>query len=268
MPFANLPDNLKMYYEDDCYADPWRTPETVVLHHGNAKNSALWYEWVPLLSRHYRVIRVDARGFGKSTVPEPGYNWSLSGFGNDLLELLDTLNLEKVHFVGETIGGTIGLQFAYEHAERLTSLTTCTSPYKFTGVPTYLEYHKLVKEEGVSSWIAKTANNRLEPGKSNPEHLSWYSDQMSQTSQHVVVETLAYLSTVDLTDVLPLIPTPTLVMVGKESAMNTLDRGKVMADLLNDGRLAEITGGSGYIQHSDPAACVAVWREFLGNLSH
>ena len=268
MPFANLPDNLKMYYEDDCYADPWRTPETVVLHHGNAKNSALWYEWVPLLSRHYRVIRVDARGFGKSTVPEPGYNWSLSGFGNDLLALLDTLDLEKVHFVGETIGGTIGLQFAYEHSERLTSLTTCTSPYKFTGVPTYLEYHKLVKEEGVSSWIAKTANNRLEPGKSNPEHLSWYSDQMSQTSQHVVVETLAYLSTVDLTDVLPLIPTPTLVMVGKESAMNTLDRGKVMADLLNDGRLAEITGGSGYIQHSDPAACVAVWREFLGNLSH
>ena len=268
MPFANLPDNLKMYYEDDCYADPWRTPETVVLHHGNAKNSALWYEWVPLLSRHYRVIRVDARGFGKSTVPEPGYHWSLSGFGNDLLALLDMLNLEKVHFVGETIGGTIGLQFAYEHSERLTSLTTCTSPYKFTGVPTYLEYHKLVKEEGVSSWIAKTANNRLEPGKSNPEHLSWYSDQMSQTSQHVVVETLAYLSTVDLTDVLPLIPTPTLVMVGKESAMNTLDRGKVMADLLNDGRLAEITGGSGYIQHSDPAACVAVWREFLGNLSH
>ena len=268
MPFANLPDNLKMYYEDDCYADPWRTPETVVLHHGNAKNSALWYAWVPLLSRHYRVIRVDARGFGKSTVPEPGYNWSLSGFCNDLLALLDTLNLEKVHFVGETIGGTIGLQFAYEHSERLTSLTTCTSPYKFTGVPTYLEYHKLVKEEGVSSWITKTANNRLEPGKSNPEHLSWYSDQMSQTSQHVVVETLAYLSTVDLTDVLPLIPTPTLVMVGKESAMNTLDRGKVMADLLNDGRLAEITGGSGYIQHSDPAACVAVWREFLGNLSH
>ena len=43
MPFANLPDNLQMYYEDDCYADPWRTPETVVLHHGNAKNSALWY---------------------------------------------------------------------------------------------------------------------------------------------------------------------------------------------------------------------------------
>ena len=57
-------------------------------------------------------------------------------------------------------------------------------------------------------------------------------------------------------------------MVGKESAMNTIDRGKVMAELLNNGRLAEIAGGSGYIQHSDPAACVSVWREFLGNLSH
>ena len=112
MPTVNLPDNLEMYYDDDDYTDPWRTPETVVLHHGNAKNGRLWYAWVPLLARQYRVARLDARGFGRSTVPPEGYDWSLSGFAGDLLGLLDHLELDKVHLIGETVGGTVALQFA------------------------------------------------------------------------------------------------------------------------------------------------------------
>ncbi|GIT14210.1 MAG: hypothetical protein CM1200mP35_10300 [Chloroflexota bacterium] len=88
MPTITLDPTLDMYYEDDDYTNPWRTPETIVLHHGNAKSSRLWYEWVPLLSNQYRIIRVDARGFGRSTVPEPGYDWSLANFSNDIESLL------------------------------------------------------------------------------------------------------------------------------------------------------------------------------------
>ena len=36
MPTVKLDETLEMYYEDDNFTDPWRTPETVVLHHGNA----------------------------------------------------------------------------------------------------------------------------------------------------------------------------------------------------------------------------------------
>jgi pimeloyl-ACP methyl ester carboxylesterase len=268
MPIAKLAGNLEMYYEDDDYTDPWRTPETVVLHHGNAKNSKLWYAWVPLLARQYRVIRLDARGFGRSTVPPPGYDWSLSGFGADLLNLLEYLNIDKVHLVGETIGGTIALQFAYEHPERLHTVTACTSPYKFVGVPSYQEYYNLVKDEGVESWVRQTADRRLEPGHSDPAHHQWYAQQMMQTSQQVVMETLAYLSTQDLTPILPQIQTPALVLVGQNSSMNTADRALSMAQLLPHGRLVEIPGGTGYIQHSAPEQCVAAWREFVGRLSH
>ena len=58
MPRVTLDQTLEMYYEDDDYTDPWREPEAVVLHHGNAKNSFLWYAWVPLLARQYRVVRL------------------------------------------------------------------------------------------------------------------------------------------------------------------------------------------------------------------
>ena len=84
---------------------------------------------------------------------------------------------------------------------------------------------------------------------------------MSQTSQRVVLETLAYLSTVDLTPVLPQITTPALVMVGELSAMNTPDRAQRMVDLLPHGTLVQVPGASGYVQHSAPRQCVALWKD-------
>ena len=267
MPTAKLDESLEMYYEDDDYTDPWRDPETVVLHHGNAKSSRLWYAWVPLLARQYRVVRLDARGFGRSSLPPEGYDWSLSNFSTDLLRLLDKLGLEKIHLVGETVGGTISLQFAHEHPDRLHSLTVCTSPYKFAGVATYQDYYRLVRDEGVAAWAKKTGERRIDPS-ADPAHYQWYIDQMSQTSQRVVLETLAYLATQDLSGILPSIQTPTLILVAENSAGNTPDRTQGMASLLPSSTLVEIPGTSGYVQHSAPDKCVTAWREFIGKLSH
>jgi pimeloyl-ACP methyl ester carboxylesterase len=183
------------------------------------------------------------------------------------VNLMDYLEIGKAHVVGETIGGTIALQFAYQFPQRLHTVTTCTSPYKFRGVPTYLEYYNLVKEQGVEAWVRQTADRRLEPGKSDPRHHAWYVQQMSQTSQQVVLETLAYLSTVDLTPLLPQITTPALVMVGEHSSMNTPDRAQRLVDLLPHGTLKQVPGASGYVQHSAPAQCVAIWRDFVKTFS-
>lgn len=266
MPTARLPGDLLMYYDDDVFTDPWSTPETVILHHGNAKNGRLWYAWVPLLARHFRVIRVDARGFGRSSVPAPGYPWSLEGFATDLIHLMDHLGVDRAHVIGETIGGTIALQTAYQFPERVRTVTTCTSPYRFRGIQAYLDYHALVKERGVETWVRQTADRRLEPGASDPRHHEWYIRQMSQTAQHVVLDTLAYLATVDLTPVLPQITTPALVLVGERSALNTPDRAQGMAALLPRGTLVAVPGASGYVQHSAPAECVAIWRDWVRSL--
>jgi pimeloyl-ACP methyl ester carboxylesterase len=79
----------------------------------------------------------------------------------------------------------------------------------------------------------------------------------------VVLETLAYLATVDLTPILPQITTPALVLVGEGSTMNTSDRTRSLAELVPKGRLVEVPGASGYVQHSAPAQCVAIWRDFV-----
>ncbi len=268
MPIAQLPGDLQMHYEVDDFTDPWAESETVILHHGNGKNLKFWRPWVPLLARDFRVVRLDARGFGGSSVPEPGYAWSLEGFADDLRNLMDELGIAKAHLVGESVGGTIGLQFAQRYPERLYSLTTCTSPYTFRGKQNYLDGHKLISEQGVEAWVRNTSDSRLESGKSDHAHSEWYIREMCRTPKHVLLETLQYLSNVDLGDVLRQIRVPTMIMVGEHSSTNIPDRAQNMVALIPNGRLMVVPGASGFVQHSVPEQCVALWREFAAELGH
>ena len=97
---VRLHDGAELFYTIDDYTDPWTQPETVVLHHGMAKNHRLWYGWVPILAQHYRVVRFDMRGMGQSSVPAPGYPWSLDNFARDLLGLMDQLELCQKSLTG------------------------------------------------------------------------------------------------------------------------------------------------------------------------
>ncbi len=80
---VRLDDGAELFYRVDDFTDPWTRPETVVLHHGIAKNHKLWYGWIPILSRYYRVVRFDMRGHGQSSVLDPGSPWSLDNFAKD-----------------------------------------------------------------------------------------------------------------------------------------------------------------------------------------
>jgi pimeloyl-ACP methyl ester carboxylesterase len=253
-----------MHYTDDDFTDPWLEPEPVIFHHGQAKSGRLLYGWVPALAGDYRVIRVDARGFGQSSVPAPGYDWSMEGFATDLRNLMDSLGIERAHLIGETIGGTVALEFAYLFPERLHTIAICSSPFNFRGVSMYTDYYNLVKENGVEGWARETSHNRLEPGKVDARHIDWLAREMGRTPQHVVLETLAYLGTVDLTPVLHEIKTPALVLVGEKSY--SLDRSQKLADLLPNGKLALVPGVSGFVQFEAPAECATIWREFVASV--
>src|SRR5207247_7239721 len=48
-------DGYLTYYDIDDFSDPWKEPEMVLLHHGMGRTVDVWYGWVPILARHYRV---------------------------------------------------------------------------------------------------------------------------------------------------------------------------------------------------------------------
>ncbi len=117
MAFATAPDGASLFYQATSLVPPWRKEAGVVLmHHGVGLSGDAWMDWQPaLLAADYRVIRIDLRGFGRSEVPALGYKWSLPNFFADMNAVLAVEKVDKFHFVGESIGGMIGLAYAARH---------------------------------------------------------------------------------------------------------------------------------------------------------
>jgi pimeloyl-ACP methyl ester carboxylesterase len=90
----------------------------VVLLHGFSLDTRMWDDQFELLAEHFRVIRYDMRGFGKSDLPtaEP------YSHVDDLAALLDHLGILRAHVVGFSRGGAVALDFALTLPNRLLSL--------------------------------------------------------------------------------------------------------------------------------------------------
>src|SRR5258708_30927631 len=74
----------------------------------------MWEPQVSAFAEHFDVIRPDIRGFGKSELPPK--RWSPVA---DLLRLVDELRLKPVHVIGCLMGASPAIDFAFEHAERI-----------------------------------------------------------------------------------------------------------------------------------------------------
>ena len=79
-------------------------------------------------SRHFRVVRPDMRGFGRSTPMARDFPWTLDIVIGDFVRLMDALGIEHFHLVGAKIGGTIARAFAARRPERVLTLTVVGTP--------------------------------------------------------------------------------------------------------------------------------------------
>jgi 3-oxoadipate enol-lactonase len=261
---ARLSDGAELFYTVDDFTDPWTQPETVVMHHGMAKNHQLWYAWVPIIARHYRVVRFDMRGMGQSSVPEPGYPWSVDNFARDLLGLVDTLGLDKFHLIGETVGGSISMRFASQHQDRLLSLSACTSPTEFND-PHHGESADLIESEGVAAWVENTIGRRLDPQIVDPAYSRWYAKQMAATPAHVVAGFQRNASG-DLRPLLKDIKTPTLIIAAANLREEVLGDFRDASALFPNERRVVFPGVYGFVQHVLPVPCARVWLDFAKGL--
>ena len=98
----------------------------VILMHGITSSLAMWYnEFIPALSKEYRVTAYDLRGHGLSTITRHGY--SSYDMSRDLAALMDYLGIEKASFVGHSFGGAIAMHFALDFPDRTTGVVMLDS---------------------------------------------------------------------------------------------------------------------------------------------
>jgi pimeloyl-ACP methyl ester carboxylesterase len=87
----------------------------ILLIHGMAGSSRTWREVLPLLARDHTVIAPDLLGHGESAKPMGDY--SLGAFASGLRDFLGVLDVDRVTVVGQSLGGGVAMQLAYQHPE-------------------------------------------------------------------------------------------------------------------------------------------------------
>lgn len=94
---------------------------TLVFLHGLGANQEQFIHQCAFFSRYFQVITLNLPGHGNSESSEP---FNVAGCAQDIIDLFDALEIEKFHFVGNSMGGNIGYELLGRNEHRLLSLTT------------------------------------------------------------------------------------------------------------------------------------------------
>ena len=105
--------------------------DLVILLHGGLVNSNYWGFEVPLLSKTHKVIVIDSRGHGRSTMSDQPFSYNL--MASDVLQLMNYLKIKKASIVGWSDGGIIGLILAINNSERIDKLFTFGTNFNHSG---------------------------------------------------------------------------------------------------------------------------------------
>jgi pimeloyl-ACP methyl ester carboxylesterase len=108
---ANV-NGTSLYYEVAGKGSP-----LVLISGGGSLDRRAWDNQFEAFARHYKVVRYDIRGIGKSARPLEAFSHS-----RDLYALLNFLKIKKAHIVGLSFSGAIAVDFALEHPEMVDKL--------------------------------------------------------------------------------------------------------------------------------------------------
>jgi len=208
--------------------------EPVVQIHGAGFGHFNFAPATPELSKHFRVVDFDLRGYGQSDRPVQQYDMEV--WADDLAGLMDALDLTEAHVHGTSMGGMIAIVFAAKYPERTTSVVINCAAAKLG------QAGRLI----FKNWIDIARLDPAGPGsRVLAELIAWQAlskafletpegvaaidtiQQILRDSNRIEVFTAACqaMCDMDLRPYLPRIGSPALVLGGDEDLMTPWDQG-------------------------------------------
>jgi 3-oxoadipate enol-lactonase len=262
MPFLDRPRQPRLHYVVDDFTDPWRQAPWLILQHGNGRSGAFWYRWIPYLARHYRVVRPDFRGLGHS-----GRDFDLeSGLTldlliGDLLAIMDDVGAADVHFVGESMGGIVGLALAAQHPARIRTLTLVATPVFISDAmkTRYSLGHgsrvDAMREMGIRAWAEQTTRGTRLPADQAPDLYRWYIDEFVKNDAEVQLRMSALVNGADASAFLPGVQAPVLGLYPTEGQITSAEQEALLLRGLRRFEMVHLPTPFHMVQLLHPAEC-------------
>ncbi|MHA0288344.1 alpha/beta fold hydrolase [Mycobacterium sp. C3-094] len=262
------------------YRDEGSGEEVLLLIHGMAGSSDTWRSVIPRLAKRYRVIAPDLLGHGQSAKPRSDY--SLGAFAVGLRDFLDELGVSHATVVGQSLGGGVAMQFAYQHREYCRRLILISSgglgqdvgwtlrllsapgaelllpviappPVVRVGnaIRGWFSAHSIRSPRGAEMWSAYAS---LSEAQTRQAFLRTLRSVVDYRGQAVSALNRLYLTS----------ELPTLVIWGDDDRIIPVEHGHALAELRPACRL-EVLPGVGHFPHvEEPDAVIELIDDFIG----
>jgi len=175
----------------------------------------MWDAQVAPFTQHFRLVRYDRRGHGKSGVPKGPY--TMERLGRDVLAVLDGLGVKKINWCGLSMGGMVGQWLGANAPERVERLVLTNTSSFFPDKNGWNERLKLVEEKGIAAFAAPNMARWFTKGflEREPQKVAGIQAMFAATPLEGYLACGAAVRDMDQRDLLPRIKAPTLVIAGK-----------------------------------------------------
>ena len=229
-----------LYYEIEGEG-PWLT-----LSHSLACDLHMWDPQMELLTKHFKVLRFDTRGHGKSHVPKAPY--TLEALGQDVVELFLELGIQRTHWMGLSMGGMIGQTMVLKWPQLFISLVLAdtTSRRPENAVQMWADRAKIAREQGMQGLLESTLTRWFTQPyvDANSAKLQKIAKGILETQVEGFAGCSSAIAHIDTFDRLKEINCPTMIIVGIEDHGTPPEMAKKIHSQIKDSVLHIIPDAS------------------------
>ena len=123
----------------------------LILSNSLGTDHGMWDPQMAAFTKHFRVVRYDRRGHGKSDAPKGPY--SMERFGRDVLAVADALKVKKFNWCGLSMGGMVGQWLGANAPDRVEKLILSNTNFHYADKTPWNDRIKFVKEKGLGELV-------------------------------------------------------------------------------------------------------------------
>ena len=247
--------------------------KTILFIHGFASSQQAWQWITPAFESTYKLVLLDLVGSGQSdrqAYDEKRYQ-TLMGHVDDIIELCDALELEKVIVFGHSVGGMIGLLLAVKRPDLVDQLVMIgTSPRYLNDLPGYyggfdresVDQILEMMELNYAGWASYLSSVAL-PESEGEKERKYVEASFLSSDPKIACQFLQMTLLVDYRDALKAVETNTVILQCSDDSFVPLEAATYMSEKLKNSSLVMLSSKGHYPHVSNPVETIEAIKRNL-----
>jgi pimeloyl-ACP methyl ester carboxylesterase/DNA-binding SARP family transcriptional activator/predicted ATPase len=258
--FCTAPDGVRIAFACSGEGPPILRAAHWMSHLQHDWESLVWRHWMEGLSRENRLIRYDERGNGMSDWDVPDLSFDL--MLGDLETVVDAAGLDRFTLLGVSQSCALSVAYAVRHPERVAGLILYggyVKGWRKRGDPEDIATREALATLMRAGWgqnnpvFRQLFTMRFIPGATAAQAASFDELQRITVSPENAWRLQNLFSEIDVSDLLPRVTVPTLVLHGRGDCIASFDTGRAFATGIPGARLVELDSANHILTEQEPA---------------